>query len=162
MTKMLISIIFLALGICSPSHTAGTEEQELTDTAGNSIDHGDVRSTLEIHSKSIPAGGGASLRASFEVENISGSPILLTFPSSQSYDFLIRNSESRVVWRWSAERVFAMMIVEKTLHHEPLRFEEEIPLVDQDGRPLPPGEYALEVRLTADLAVENRLSFEIR
>jgi hypothetical protein len=159
MMRTLLPAILLGFAICGP---AGAEEQELTDTARNSIDHGEVRSTLEIHPTSVPSGSGASLQASFVVENAGASPILLTFPSSQSYDFQIRDSQARVVWKWSADRVFAMMIVEKTLHQEPLRFEEEIPLVDDNERPLPAGEYSLEVRLTADLPVENSVSFQIR
>jgi hypothetical protein len=41
--------------------------------------------------------------------------VVLHFPTSQSYDFTVRNPEGGLVWQWSRGRMFAQMLAQKAL-----------------------------------------------
>ena len=51
----------------------------------------------------------------FCVFNRTGEEITLYFRNAQRYDFTIEDEEGKEVWRWSEDRMFAMMLGEETL-----------------------------------------------
>jgi len=55
----------------------------------------------------------------------------------------------------------AMLIVAKELGQNPGVYRERIPAVNQEGRPLPEGQYTLRARLMSSPPIENHLSFQI-
>lgn len=162
--RTLVLGLFVAGGACaavsmqevgSPPQTAGEEQQNMQD-------HGDLQSTLSIQPRVSPSGPDHFLTATFTLRNQTDRPIPFTFSSGQQYDFSILDEGGRRYWRWSDDRMFTMAIVERSLGSEPWVYEEKIPTVDVEGRPLAPGRYWLEARLTADRTLRHRLDFEIR
>ena len=75
------------------------------------------------------------------VDNSTNAPLTMTFPAAQLYDVVVLAEETEV-WRWSADRVFADVITERS-------FPPGLTLLgrvtwdwrDTAGAPLPPGTY---------------------
>ena len=125
------------------------------------MDHGDMVSILEVNPASLPAGPDHFLKAIFTVWSIGSKPIPLVFNNGQLYDFTVEDEGGRLYWKWSIGKFFTMMIVRRELRKEPWIYRENIPTIDEQGQPLPPGNYILRARLSADRTVENSLSFRI-
>ena len=49
------------------------------------------------------------------VTNRSQAPVVLTFPTEQRFDVVVRDAAGRDVWRWATGRMFAQMIGRETL-----------------------------------------------
>jgi hypothetical protein len=74
------------------------------------------------------------------VRNDAQEPIKLLFPSAQTYDFRLLDSEGKVWWQWSRGRVFAQVVVERVLQPgEQYEIQERLPLGQVAG--LQPGRY---------------------
>ena len=58
---------------------------------------------------------GEIITIKLKVFNYSAETIDFHFNSSQRYDFIIEDEEGNEVWRWSRDRMFAMMLGEETL-----------------------------------------------
>jgi hypothetical protein len=58
---------------------------------------------------------GDTVTLDFRVANGGGSPVKLTYGTSQRYDFVVVDEAGAEVWRWSAERMFAQAVTEETL-----------------------------------------------
>ena len=58
---------------------------------------------------------GEVLKVRFTLTNIGREPILLTFPDTQTFDFLIKDINGEVVHKWSWGWMFAQVIVERSL-----------------------------------------------
>lgn len=86
------------------------------------------------------------LRARFTLRNIRLEPLTLTFPSGQRFDFIIRDSDDNVVYRWAARRTFPQIITTETFTHEK-NYVIETSLAAGDT-PFPPGTYTIEAVLT--------------
>ena len=69
----------------------------------------DVAATVEVKLQ------GDSVRLLLHVTNTGEEPLEFTFPSSQRYDFAIRNEAGEEVWRWSDGMMFTQAISEATL-----------------------------------------------
>lgn len=65
-----------------------------------------MRLTLHTDQASYRPGQPVQLR--LEVTNETGEPVRLLFRSSKKYDFEVL-WEDQLIWRWSAERVFAQV-----------------------------------------------------
>jgi len=66
-----------------------------------------------------------------------------TFRSAQIYDFVAKREESEV-WRWSHDRMFAMMLTEYALEpQESITYEVIWEQKDSDGNSVPSGKYNL-------------------
>lgn len=85
------------------------------------------------------------VRLVLQVSNATGSPILVTFPTQQRFDFAVTRDGERL-WAWSEDQVFAQAVTEDTLAPaETWRFEARWVGV-------PPEEeatYAVEARLAS-------------
>ncbi len=83
----------------------------------------------------------------FEFKNNSSKEIVLTFPTSQTYDFILQNQNGDILYRWSEGKSFLEVITAKTI--PPLGKWEEVikvsfPEVDQ-------GIYNLKIIIPATL-----------
>lgn len=59
---------------------------------------------------------GDTVRFTLQVTNPSAAPVAFTFPSGQSYDFVVRSAgPGAEVWRWSADRGFTQAVRTLTL-----------------------------------------------
>ncbi len=74
---------------------------------------GDVIVTFTVDRASYKQGEPVSLR--LMARNDSAEAIDLQFLSSQQHDFVVKDGDGQVVWRWSNGRAFAQAIVERTL-----------------------------------------------
>jgi hypothetical protein len=68
---------------------------------------------LLVASAQPSAHEGATTTFTIAVDNPGQAPVTRTFPSSQLYDLVVSTGE-REVWRWSADRMFAMALSERT------------------------------------------------
>ena len=72
---------------------------------------------------------------------IADSPLILSFPSSHQYDFLILRGD-QAVWRWSHERLFAQALTQLALMpHETRAIRARWDQKDPDGNQVPFGAY---------------------
>jgi hypothetical protein len=58
---------------------------------------------------------GEPIALTLEVANRGPHPVTLNFRTNQRYDIVIRDSQGREVWRWSAEQMFAQVLGEEIL-----------------------------------------------
>jgi hypothetical protein len=85
----------------------------------------------------------AVIRLRITLDNGTGKPLMLAFPSAQTYDFSIRNAAGESVYTWSADKRFAALYRE-------VPFEGETNWTEQHSLRLRPGEYTLAAWLTTD------------
>ncbi len=97
--------------------------------------------------------------------NLADTSLELTFPSTQTHDFIVRDERGRTVWQWSAGRVFAQALTERTLVAGG-RLKRDIAWDGRDnqGKPAKVGHYEAEGWFTAQ-GFDRRVgpvSFEIQ
>jgi len=79
---------------------------------------------LQVVSSLQAETAGDSVRFTLRVTNATESPVALTFPTGQSYDFVVHDGGEEV-WRWSADRMFTQAIrMESMAAGETLEFSE--------------------------------------
>jgi hypothetical protein len=83
--------------------------------------------------------------------------ITLYYRTTQRYDIIIADSEGNEVWRWSKDKAFGEVLEEVSLEeNETLAFNETWDQRDNDGQPVPPGDYRVTVTSThCDANYEN-------
>jgi hypothetical protein len=87
----------------------------------------------------------SSIRLALHVVNTSKKRVELTFPSGQTYDFVILDSLGREMWRWGNGRMFTQALRNKLLAGgETLDLEET-----WGSSTLPPGRYTARATLTS-------------
>lgn len=80
-------------------------------------------------------------RFTLVVSNNLASEVILQFPTSQEYDFVVKTDDGEIVWQWSKGMMFAQMLTTLILApNEEKIFTEEYSL--------PPGEYIAQGVLT--------------
>ena len=86
-----------------------------------------------------------NLRFALRVVNTSKKRVEITFPSGQTYDFVVLDSTGREMWRWGTDRMFTQALRNKLLSAgETLDYEETL-----NATPLPPGRYTARATLTS-------------
>ena len=85
------------------------------------------------------------------VTNTSDQPLPFRFNSGQTYDFIIVNpATGREVWKWSRERFFTQAIRNENLPAKSSwKFEVEWNHLDDDSKPVSPGNYRVTAVLTS-------------
>jgi hypothetical protein len=99
-----VLVLFLGMAGCAPADPAARPE------AGESAvaPQGGLAASLQAESY------GDSVRFSLRATNVTDAPIPLTFPTGQSFDFIVE-SAGRQVWRWSDEMMFTQAIRQEVL-----------------------------------------------
>ena len=91
-------------------------------------------------------------------------PFRLTYPSGQRFDFILKNEEGAIVYRWSDGKAFILSMGFEDIGPGERNYVVQIPLADSSGAPWPPGDYIAEGWITS--AGPKRFSaaagFEIR
>jgi Intracellular proteinase inhibitor len=88
----------------------------------------------------------SSVRLALHVQNTGKKRVELTFPSGQTYDFVILDTLGREVWRWGNGRMFTQALRNKSLGGgETLDLEET-----WKASSLPPGRYTARALLTSE------------
>jgi hypothetical protein len=91
---------------------------------------------LTLHTDRVSYAPGQPVHLRLEVFNDRAEPVRLAFSSSRKFDFEVL-WEDQLLWRWSADRLFAQMLAEETLAPAERRVYEAI----WDGH-IPGGERA--------------------
>lgn len=87
----------------------------------------------------------SNIQFALHVRNTSKKRVELTFPSGQTYDFVVLDSSGREMWRWGNGRMFTQTLRNKLLGAgESLDLEETM-----ESSPLPPGRYVARALLTS-------------
>ena len=58
---------------------------------------------------------GESIKITLKIFNYTEEDIVFQFNNSQRYDFVIEDEEGNEIWRWSRDRMFAMVLGEEIL-----------------------------------------------
>lgn len=97
--------------------------------------------TLEADGNVYPSGQGVVMR--MVVANKGDEAIKLTFPSSQIYDFIVIKG-GKEIWRWSQDKMFALMLTEIAFAPgEKREYREVWDQRDSKGNLVKPGEYEI-------------------
>ena len=100
---------------------------------------------------------GSTLQARLTLRSTSPDPILLHFPSGQSFDMKIYDEKGTVGDIWSKDKLFPAIIRDETFGRGEKTYALTMPLTN-----LPPGRYIAEGYLTTNpLLYLGRVSFEI-
>ena len=105
------------------------------------------------------------------VTNKGNKPLELIFSSSQRYDFVVEK-EGKEIWRWSKDKLFAMMLGELTLQpDQSLVYQEIWAQEDNAGNLVPPGRCEIigilktapqSISCSLDIEIEGKLSTQGR
>lgn len=156
-TRILASMLCLGAVAftCGPHARKGTSSSAAGETA--LIQAGVPRTAAAPRSahpaqKSVVVGqlfvraSDTEVRMALHVSNNSRKSVELTFPSGQTYDFVVLDSVGRELWRWSEGRLFTQALRNKLLSSgESLDYE-----ASWDGNLLPPGRYAARAVLASE------------
>ena len=58
---------------------------------------------------------GTTITVKYTITNLSDKPLVLTFPTTQQYDWTITDGEGNLVYRWSAGKAFGQMVTNLTI-----------------------------------------------
>jgi hypothetical protein len=58
---------------------------------------------------------GTTIRVKYTITNLTDKPLVLTFPSSQQYDWTVTDAEGNLVYRWSKGKAFAQVVTQLTV-----------------------------------------------
>jgi hypothetical protein len=102
-----------------------------------------------------------SAQFTLTLKNESGQTTALTYPSGQQYDFAARpapkgkfDPKQKVIWQWSRGRAFTMMLQMKQFAPgETLTYKDKWDFKDQNGKTVPPGQYAIEAFVSANRGI---------
>jgi hypothetical protein len=108
-------VIALAVG-CAPGN--GRESQP--EPSGDEEQHMEAGFVSSLQAETA----GDSVRFTLRVTNASESPVTLTYPTGQTYDFVVQDGGAEV-WRWSSDMMFTQAIRTETVAAgETLEFSE--------------------------------------
>jgi hypothetical protein len=91
-------------------------------------------------------------------------PLRLVFPSGQIYEFVIRQENGDIVYRWSNGKAFSAVVQEVLFGPGEKNWAITVELGDANGNPFPPGHYLAEAWLTTQgpTAYSTKIAFEVR
>jgi hypothetical protein len=84
-----------------------------------------------------------TMHARLVVRNQTDTPVEFTYPTSQRFDFIVRDAQGKEVLRWSDGKAFAMVVGRETLVRGWRSYPADIVLRTRDGKLLPSGSYTL-------------------
>jgi hypothetical protein len=114
----------------------------------------DLRASLELSLTELSLysikeeGLRPNIRATFRLKNLSDKrTYTLSFPNAQRYDYVVKTEAGLVVYKWSADKMFAEAVGTTLINPgDALGYTELIPVADF-YRPLVVGDYVVEASL---------------
>ena len=100
---IIVAMIFLSLGLWLTAYGNTTSEQR-------NINYG-----ISMMTDKMNYSVGEPITMTLKIFNSTQEDITFHFNTSQRYDFIIEDEEGNEIWRWSKERMFAMVLGEDTL-----------------------------------------------
>lgn len=96
--------------------------------------------------------------------NVSNRPITLTYNTAQRFDFFVRRGVGgRILWQWSADRVFSQVVSRVTLRPgESQVFRATWDQRTNEGNRVPPGVYTVQAENVARELQGRLVSVRIR
>jgi len=98
------------------------------------------------------------------IKNTTGAKTDLSFGSAQTHDFVVKDADNDLVWRWSHDRAFAQIFVKKSLRPgAKMTFVSAWDQTTNKNRPAPAGKYRVEAEFLAigNFAAVGPLHIEI-
>jgi hypothetical protein len=97
------------------------------------------------------------VRFAFNVANVGGKYVELSFPNGKSYDIVVVDSIGRRVWQWSNGRMFTQGVQNKQLSSG-----DEMKVAETWAKPTTPGVYtAIATLNSTNYPVEQRVDFVV-
>ncbi len=107
-TGLIVGLAILTLAACPPRDPPPEPPVTTRQPMDDRSPAAPLASTLQVETLED------SVRFTLMVTNTSGAPLELTFPSGQSFDFVVMEN-GRELWRWSEDKMFTMAIRQETL-----------------------------------------------
>jgi len=138
---LIAAALALAYASPSPSHTY--------ERARHRVAHDTIAASLDVKV-------AEDVKFSFHVTNSSRKRVELRFPSGQTHDLVVLDTQGREVWRWSQGRMFTQSMQNKVLAvSDTLTFTET-------WHPEHPGTYtAVASLLSQNFPTEQRVEFTL-
>lgn len=157
-SRLLIPLLLagaVALACGSRTHT---EAAATVAPSSRNVQRTEKRAPGEIRSAFAVSAANHALHFALDVTNPGRKHIELSFPSGQEYDFSVRDSAGREVYRWGKGRMFTQSRQNKVIDGgETRKFEEHA------AATLPPGSYVATATLrSSNYPVQERVAFELR
>jgi hypothetical protein len=89
-------MVVLLAAACTPAAQTGADRDDNVAQ--------DLGATLNVRVE------GDSVRFELHIMNVTTQPLVLEFPTAQRYDFEMRTSQGRVLWRWSDDMMHAQVL----------------------------------------------------
>jgi len=134
----------------STRQIASASAEQTASTSAAIRQQGEARAAIKTQKSPVSAQiyvrrNDSRVQFALRVVNTSKKRVEITFPSGQTYDFVVLDSAGREMWRWGSDRMFTQALRNKLLAAgEALDFEETL----RSG-PLPPGRYTARATLTS-------------
>jgi hypothetical protein len=96
-----------------------------------------------------PTTGAGPVLATLRLHVTSKAPLTLSFPTSQEYDFALKDSVGTTLWKWSASATFLQALHQRIVTDE-WSATVEIPWPTTSGGVLQPGDYTVEAVVMND------------
>ena len=150
---LLAGAVALACGSRTHSEAAAT-----VAPSQKSVQKVEKRPAGEIKSTFAVSAAPNVLHFALNVSNPGKKGVELTFPSGQEYEFTVKDSAGREVFRWGKGRMFTQSLQNEMIGGgETMRFEEHA------AASLPAGSYvALATLRSSNYPVQERVEFELR
>jgi len=103
MLIIIVVVVFSALGLWLTSYGNATSEER-------NMNYG-----ISIMTDKMSYSVGDPIIMTLKVFNYTEEDIAFYFNTSQRYDFIIEDDEWNEIWRWSKDKMFAMVLGEETL-----------------------------------------------
>lgn len=102
---------------------------------------------LSLRLQVYDPGQDRPVRFILKVENLTGHPVELSQPTSQTHDFQLTR-KGAVVWRWSADKMFMQMLTDRVFKPgEVVTYTGEWDRKDSAGKAVPPGSFTVKAWL---------------
>lgn len=87
----------------------------LTASGNTTSEERNMSFGISITTDKISYTVGEPIKMTLKIFNYTEEDVVFNFNNSQRYDFIIEDVEGNEIWRWSKDRIFAMMIGEEIL-----------------------------------------------
>lgn len=158
MKTPLLSTCLLTLGMCAPLFAqtdAGTPAMTPSAPLNRPIPQklilptsGDQTGTITTDKASYAP--GQTVAITFTVTNPTKAAVNYNFPTGQKYDVTVLDTKGNMLWQWSRGQVFTQALSRVSLAPgQKLTFNTVWNGRDASGKPVPPGLYTINARLTS-------------